>query len=212
MRLDLVAFSAVLAGFVSAQSSPSIPSCELEDAPAPVLVILSVSSSFWDIFTDLGGICTTKSFITGISCCIFNSCDPSDQQAALAYAHSICDPVGGSTLLPASAGCTANSTSTATTGSSGGAASASATATTTATSGGSSSAASSSGSIVLGNTSSSISAAASSASAGQSSAASSASTTATASAAGNAADGRMSVQGVGLGVVGAAFLGLAAVL
>ncbi|KAL6250760.1 hypothetical protein RBB50_003063 [Rhinocladiella similis] len=196
MRLDILAFSAVLAGCVSAQSSPSIPSCAntcITDA-LPASCNLNPSC-----------ICTTKSFISSISCCIYNSCDVSDQQAALAYAHSICDPVGGSTLLPASAGCTANSTSSATSGSSGGTAAAT-------TTGSSASAASSSISSALSSASSSASAAASSASAGQSSATSSASAAATTSAAGNAADGRMSVQGVGLGVVGAALLGLAALL
>ncbi|KAK6376594.1 hypothetical protein LTS17_007189 [Exophiala oligosperma] len=181
MRLELLTFTAVLAGCVSAQSSPSIPAC----------------------------ICTTKSFITDISCCIYKSCDASDQQAALAYAHSICDPVGGSTLLPASAGCAANSTSPATSGSSSGG-TAAATASASAT-GSSASAASSSVSSAMSSASASASAAASSASAGQGSATSSASAAAT-SAAGNAADGRMSVQGVGLGVVGAALLGLAALL
>jgi len=193
MRFAIVALSTLLAGIVSAQTGTSIPTC------AQSCVTSSLPSS---CNLDPTCICNTKSFISGISCCIYQQCDPADQQAALAYAHTICDPVGASSLLPVSAGCTANSTAASTAGSSN----------STMTGTGAVASVSASASSAL----SSISSAASSVSASLSSAASGASQTASAAATSSssspAAGGRLSVQGVGMGAVGAAFLGLAALL
>merc|ERR1712072_118540 len=158
MRSAIIALSAILAGIVSAQTSPTIPTC------ANTCITDALPSS---CNLDPSCICHTPSFITSISCCISQSCDVADQQAALAYAHSICDPVGASSLLPASAGCSANSPASATSGSSSGTAAASIT--------GSASSASASISSALSSASSSISAATSSAASSASAAATSAS-------------------------------------
>ncbi|KAI1622514.1 hypothetical protein EDD37DRAFT_478166 [Exophiala viscosa] len=197
MRFAIVAISTLLAGIVSAQSSPSIPTC----ADTCITDALPASCNLAPAC-----ICSTPSFISGISCCIYKSCDTADQQAALAYAHSICDPVGYSSVLPATAGCSANSTSSATAASSNGTASAT----------GAIASASASASSVISSLTSSLSAAASTAS--TSATAASGSATSTASAAGSSASSSaiaanlVGAKSLGIGAVAAAFLGLAALL
>lgn len=44
-------------------------------------------------------ICADTSFISTISCCVSTACDTAGQQAALAYAQSICSPVGVTNLV-----------------------------------------------------------------------------------------------------------------
>ncbi|PYH94446.1 putative CFEM domain protein [Aspergillus ellipticus CBS 707.79] len=61
---------------------------------------------------DVNCICSDKSFITGISCCVANACSLQDQQAALTFAQQICGGAGV-TDLPQSASCTSGSTETA---------------------------------------------------------------------------------------------------
>ncbi|KIX07554.1 uncharacterized protein Z518_02207 [Rhinocladiella mackenziei CBS 650.93] len=184
MYLTLLGISTLLTGIASAQSLAGLPTC----------------------------ICTSESFLDGIACCVFNDCEPADQQSALDYAHSICDPEGASSLLPATAGCSSTSGSATATGSSN--SSATATAGTTGT--GAAASASSSASSALSGITSSASSALSSASATVSSVASEASASVTGAAASAtsspAAGNQLSVRGVGLGVVGAGLLGLAALL
>ncbi|EXJ96117.1 hypothetical protein A1O1_01243, partial [Capronia coronata CBS 617.96] len=90
MHLRVLAVSAVLAGISSAQSLAGLPSC----ATTCVTDSLPASCNL-----DPSCICASDSFINGIACCVFNACDTSDQQAALTYAHGICDPVGASSRL-----------------------------------------------------------------------------------------------------------------
>ncbi|KIV77579.1 hypothetical protein PV11_09368 [Exophiala sideris] len=197
MRFAIVAISTLLAGIVSAQSSPSIPTC----ADTCISDALPASCNLAPAC-----ICSTQSFISGISCCIYKSCDTADQQAALAYAHSICDPVGYSSVLPATAGCSANSTSSATAASSNGTASAT----------GAIASASSSVSSLVSSVSSSASAASASKTGSTTGAAGSA--TSAASAAGSSASSKaiaadlVGSQSLGIGAIAAAFLGLAALL
>ncbi|KAK9647047.1 hypothetical protein HCH54_005770 [Aspergillus fumigatus] len=75
---------------------------------------------------DVKCICTDSSFISGISCCVLQSCGPDQQQAAVEFANRICK-TAGVTNMPQSPSCanttqsttgTASKSSTATSGSS----------------------------------------------------------------------------------------------
>ncbi|KIV94274.1 hypothetical protein PV10_02056 [Exophiala mesophila] len=105
MHLSLVLSTTLLAALVSAQGTLELPTC----------AISCISDS---LPADCGGapacICGRASFIEGISCCIFTSCDEADSEKALNYAHGICDPTGEGGLLPAQAGCADNSTTNGT--------------------------------------------------------------------------------------------------
>ncbi|KAK5045415.1 hypothetical protein LTR84_009279 [Exophiala bonariae] len=189
MQLSIILSTTILAAVVSAQSLTDIPAC----ATTCITDALPASCNL-----DPSCICHTASFIDGIACCIFTACNTTDQQAALAFAHGVCDPVGASSLLPASAGCSSTS------GSGNGTASATGSATTTGSGSSSATTTAASGSNALSSASASISSRASSAS----SAASASAASATSTPAGSA--DRLAVQG--LGAVGAAVLGLAAFL
>jgi len=199
MRFAILVYSTLLAAVVSvsAQSLADLPTC----ADNCVTESLPASCNL-----DPSCICNTPSFITGISCCVYKTCNATGQAAALAYAHGICDPVGASSLLPATAGCSSTAAANGTTPMTASGANS------TMTSTGAVASASSSASSAL----SSISASASSAAASVSSAASSAAQTASASAASatsnRAPADRLGVQGMGLGAAGAGLLGLAAFL
>ncbi|OJD32801.1 cfem domain [Diplodia corticola] len=142
--------------------------------------------------TDFGGcgtldvqcICTNKSLISGLACCVSTSCDEADQQTVIAFAQNLCKPQGV-TDLPTSATCASGASS----------------ATGSASSTGGSSSASTTGSAAsaTGSAASSAAAAASSASAA-SSAAGSAPT-------GGAAMCKGSAAGMGFGLVLAGLMG-----
>ncbi|RMZ90142.1 hypothetical protein DV736_g2649, partial [Chaetothyriales sp. CBS 134916] len=101
-RLVLLA----LAAAVSAQSLSGLPSC------ATTCVTSDLPSK---CNGDPKCICSSPGFITAISCCIYKSCDTTDQQAALAYAKSICTPAGV-TNLPTAATCTGGAASATSSG------------------------------------------------------------------------------------------------
>ncbi|KEF63063.1 uncharacterized protein A1O9_01039 [Exophiala aquamarina CBS 119918] len=187
MQLSVLLSTTLVAVLVSAQTAPTLPSCATD---------CITNSLPANCNADPSCICNTPSFIEGIACCVFTACDTADQQAALAYAHGVCDPVGASSLLPASAGCSSTSTS--------GNGTAAATGSTTSGSGTASTTASGSSSAAA--TSSAASAASSVASTASSAASASAASATSSPAAGD----RLAVQG--LGAVGAAVLGLAAFL
>ncbi|OAP55066.1 hypothetical protein AYL99_10766 [Fonsecaea erecta] len=199
---SILTASTLLVGIVSAQQAPTLPSCATS-CPSVEQI----------------GICNTSSFLDGIACCVFKACDPADQTAALDYAHSICDPVGASSLLPASATCTSTSSSSATSSAAGsGSGSGSGSTTTTINSSVASSAsvaassASASISSALSSASESAKSAASSASASLSSATGSVSQVASSTSASASPTGAGNQLAIGLGAVGAGMLGLAAVL
>ncbi|RMZ80441.1 hypothetical protein DV737_g3002, partial [Chaetothyriales sp. CBS 132003] len=118
-----------LAVAVCADSSSSIPTC------ATTCVTDDLPSS---CNLNPKCICTYPGFIDTISCCIYKACDTSDQQAALAYAKSICVPAGV-TNLPTAAGCSGTAATATSSGQS--SASGSATSASTATTASSSAAA-----------------------------------------------------------------------
>ncbi|OQV05448.1 CFEM domain-containing protein isoform 2 [Cladophialophora immunda] len=210
---SILAASTLLVGIVSAQQAPTLPSC----ATSCVSSLLPASCN-----GNPTCICNTASFLDGIACCVFQACDPADQTAALAYAHSICDPVGASSLLPASATCTSTSSGSATSSASGsGSSTAGATggSTTSAASSAASeassasaaaSSASASASSSLSSASASLKSAASSASASLSSAVNSASQSSSSTTA--SPTGAANQLAIGFGAVGAGMLGLAALL
>ncbi|ETI26911.1 hypothetical protein G647_10010, partial [Cladophialophora carrionii CBS 160.54] len=89
-RQLILAASTLLVGFAAAQTAGTLPSC----ANDCVTSLLPASCNL-----DPDCICHAESFLDNIGCCVFQACDTADQEAALAYAHSICDPVSASSLL-----------------------------------------------------------------------------------------------------------------
>ncbi|KAH0842531.1 hypothetical protein AYO21_06666 [Fonsecaea monophora] len=199
---SILAASTLLVGIVSAQQAPTLPSC----ATDCVSSLLPASCN-----GNPTCICNTASFLNGIACCVFEACDPTDQTAALAYAHSICDPVGASSLLPASATCTSTTTSTGTTTSSASGSGAAGSSSDASVSSASASASSASASVSssLSSVSASAVSAASSASAAASSATGSVSQVSSATASPTGAANQVAI---GFGAIGAGMLGLAAML
>ncbi|PWY76196.1 hypothetical protein BO70DRAFT_90859 [Aspergillus heteromorphus CBS 117.55] len=98
---------ALLAGLspVVAQGMESLPACARDCATNSIPKTCKA--------IDVNCICSDKSFITGISCCVANACSQQDQQSALTFAQQICGGAGV-TDLPQSASCTSGSIASAT--------------------------------------------------------------------------------------------------
>merc|ERR1712072_1136394 len=69
---------------------------------------------------DVACICNSASWISELSCCVSQNCEPADQQTIIEFAQGISQPVGV-TNLPTSAGCSGSATASATGSSTGGA-------------------------------------------------------------------------------------------
>ncbi|KAL4868781.1 hypothetical protein BDV12DRAFT_169011 [Aspergillus spectabilis] len=88
-----------------AQGMPGLPSCAQECATGAIPEQCSL--------IDVGCICASRSFVDDMACCVGQSCEPEDQNAALDFANGICGGAG-ITDLPQSATCAGDSTTTST--------------------------------------------------------------------------------------------------
>jgi len=116
MKLFTLGLSALLAGFISAQTFSALPEC------AQNCTINAIPKS---CNLNPKCICSDAGFIKAITCCVAGVCDAADQETTIKYADSICIPAGV-TNLPTAASCasTANSTASKTGTAAGGASSA----------------------------------------------------------------------------------------
>ncbi|KAH8685562.1 hypothetical protein BGZ60DRAFT_522852 [Tricladium varicosporioides] len=95
-----------VSAFTAAQDLPAeLPDCGKACAN---LYFTSNSTMFANCATkDVACICTNKTFIDLISCCIFSNCNAADQQTVVDFATNLCDQVviSGTPSLPTSASC-----------------------------------------------------------------------------------------------------------
>ncbi|PYH29724.1 CFEM domain-containing protein [Aspergillus neoniger CBS 115656] len=92
-------------GLVAGQGMDSLPPCARDCATGSIPKTCKA--------IDVNCICSDKSFITGISCCVASTCSAEDQTSALNFAQQICGGAGV-TDLPQSASCTSGNTASAT--------------------------------------------------------------------------------------------------
>ncbi|KAG9234826.1 hypothetical protein BJ875DRAFT_483846 [Amylocarpus encephaloides] len=105
----------ILLAFVALASGQDLPS----DLPpcAKACAIPYFSSSYGEFANcnvrDVACVCTNKSFISDISCCIAQSCSAEDQETTYDFANNLCSQVviPGTPPLPSSASCSSSSTS-----------------------------------------------------------------------------------------------------
>ncbi|RLL94530.1 hypothetical protein CFD26_101060 [Aspergillus turcosus] len=104
MKLYSVALAlAACLGMAAAQGLESLPPCARQCATGSIPANCGINVQC---------ICSDASFISGISCCILNTCPPDEQQAAVQFANQICR-TAGVTNLPQSPSC-ASATQSAT--------------------------------------------------------------------------------------------------
>ncbi|KAL2810588.1 hypothetical protein BJX63DRAFT_422940 [Aspergillus granulosus] len=104
-RQSLAVVLAACLSYAAAQGLGGLPTCAQTCATGAIPEECSL--------IDIECICGTESFIADMACCVGQSCDQADQDAALGFANGLCEGAG-ITNLPQTATCAGDSTSTAT--------------------------------------------------------------------------------------------------
>ncbi|PKY04027.1 hypothetical protein P168DRAFT_290157 [Aspergillus campestris IBT 28561] len=107
MKLHHISLALVgFLGTAAAQGMNGLPDCAKECATGSIPDTCSM--------IDIKCICSTKSFLTDISCCVATKCSEDKQKETIEFAHKICSGAGVNDL-PQSASCASeSSTSTKT--------------------------------------------------------------------------------------------------
>ncbi|KAI9039088.1 CFEM domain-containing protein [Aspergillus affinis] len=103
MKLHLVSLAlAACLSTAAAQGLDSLPSCAKDCATNAIPEHCGM--------IDVGCICSDKSFLSSISCCVSNKCSEDDQKTVIQFANQICSGAGVKDL-PKSASCASGASS-----------------------------------------------------------------------------------------------------